>query len=231
MANSARIDDSVTILIVDDDARICALLKRFLRDHGFHATTAASAAEARRLMDGLSFDLLILDVMMPGETGFELTRSLRRTSSIPIILLPARGQSDDRIEGLESGADDYLGKPFEPRELLLRIRNLMKRRTEDVARKAEYTFGDCTFNPAKGELRRAGDQVKLTSGELDLLRTLVQKPGAPISRAALAEKTNAAMDRSIDVQVTRLRRKIEDDPRNPLILQTVRGIGYALMVD
>ena len=224
-------EDAAHVLIVDDDARICALLKRFLNDNGLNASTAANAAEARRLIDALAFDLLILDVMMPGETGFELTRSLRETSAVPIILLTARGQSDDRIEGLERGADDYMAKPFEPRELLLRIRNLLKRRTEDTARKAEYSFGACTFNPGKGELRRQGETIKLTSGELDLLRILVQKPGAPISRAALVEKTSAAMDRSVDVQVTRLRKKIEEDPRNPIILQTVRGVGYALMVD
>ncbi|NHK27067.1 response regulator [Parvularcula flava] len=224
-------EDAPHILIVDDDSRICELLKRFLKDNGYHATTASDAAHARKLMAGLAFDLLILDVMMPGETGFELTQSLRETSAVPIILLTARGQSDDRIEGLERGADDYMAKPFEPRELLLRIRNLLKRREGDGTRKAEYSFGDCVFHPARGELKRAGEVVKLTSGELDLLRTLVQKPGAPISRAALAEKTSAAMDRSIDVQVTRLRKKIEDDPRNPMILQTVRGVGYALMVD
>ncbi len=224
-------EDAPHILIVDDDDRIRSLLKRFLKDHQYHATTAGSAEKARKLMDGISFDLLILDVMMPGESGFALTSSLRAVSNVPIILLTARGQPEDRIEGLELGADDYLAKPFEPRELLLRIKNLLRRQTVDRSRQAEFTFGSCWFSPEKGELRRDSDIIRLTSGELALLRALVQKPGAPISRAALAEKTTAALDRSIDVQVTRLRRKIEDDPRTPLLLQTVRGVGYALMVD
>ncbi|MCI5046355.1 MAG: response regulator [Aquisalinus sp.] len=219
------------ILVVDDDDRIRGLLKRYLTEQGFPTSVAANADEARNLLDGLAFDLLILDVMMPGESGFELTQSLRASSNIPIILLTARGEPEDRIEGLERGADDYLPKPFEPRELLLRIRNLLKRQEASTGRKTEFTFGRCRFNPEKGELRRDDEVVKLTSGELSLLRVLVQKPGAAISRAALAEKTSAALDRSIDVQVTRLRKKIEQDPRTPLLLQTVRGVGYALMVD
>ena len=219
------------ILVVDDDDRIRSLLKRFLKEQGYPTTAAASAEKARGMLEGLSFDLMIVDVMMPGENGFELTQSLRASSNVPIILLTARGEPEDRIEGLERGADDYLAKPFEPRELLLRVRNLLKRGERDAGRRTEFTFGRCRFNPEKGELRRDDEVVKLTSGELSLLRVLVQKPGAPISRAALAEKTSAALDRSIDVQVTRLRKKIEQDPRTPLLLQTVRGVGYALMVD
>ncbi len=224
-------EDAPHILIVDDDDRIRALLKRFLKDNDYHASATGNAAEARKMMEGISFDLMILDVMMPGEDGFQLTSALREVTNMPIILLTARGQPEDRIEGLELGADDYLAKPFEPRELLLRIKNLLKRQSAQSARQTEFTFGGCQFNPDKGELRRDGNIVRLTSGELALLRALVQKPGAPISRAALAEKTSAALDRSIDVQVTRLRRKIEQDPRTPLLLQTVRGVGYALMVD
>lgn len=202
-----------------------------MKENDYHATTAGDAAEARRVMTGISFDLVILDVMMPGEDGLSLTKSLKSASDIPIILLTARGQPEDRIAGLEYGADDYLAKPFEPRELLLRVRNLLKRQSGSKPRMREYTFGSCRFHPEKGELRRNDQIVKLTSGELALLRALILKPGAPISRAALAEKTSSAMDRSIDVQVTRLRKKIEEDPRTPLILQTVRGVGYALMVD
>lgn len=225
------LEETPHILIVDDDDRIRSLLKRFLKEHRFHASAAADAAEARHMMASIHFDLVILDVMMPGETGFEMTASLRAASNIPIILLTARGQPEDRIEGLELGADDYLAKPFEPRELLLRVRNLLKRQNNGADRKIEYTFGQCRFHPARGELRRDGQLIRLTSGELALLRALVLKPSAPISRAALAEKTSAALDRSIDVQVTRLRKKIEEDPRAPLLLQTVRGVGYALMVD
>ncbi|MGV6802316.1 MAG: response regulator [bacterium] len=224
-------EEAPHILIVDDDNRIRELLKRFLKDHGFHTSTASDAAEARKLMIGLSFDLIILDVMMPGEDGFSLTRSLREKTAMPILLLTAKGDAEDRITGLELGADDYLPKPFEPRELLLRVRNLLKRQQGEFRRKTEYSFGDCVFHIERGELLREGHRVKLTSGELDLLRALVQKPGAPVSRAALAEQTSAALDRSIDVQVTRLRKKIEDDPRTPVLLQTIRGVGYALMVD
>ncbi len=224
-------DNAPHILVVDDDMRIRTLLKRYLSENGYHASMAESADHARQMMKSLDFDLLILDVMMPGETGFELTKHLREISNIPIILLTARGQPEDRIEGLELGADDYLAKPFEPRELLLRLRALLKRRAESAPRAKEIVFGACTFNAERGELRRDGELIKLTSGELALLRALVRKPGAAISRQALAENTSAAMDRSIDVQVTRLRKKIEEDPRNPLILQTVRGVGYALMTD
>ncbi len=233
MSQSATIqdDNAPHLLIVDDDDRIRTLLKKFLSENGFHASMAENAAQARQMMKSLHFDLLILDVMMPGETGFELTRSLRTLSNIPIILLTARGQPEDRIEGLELGADDYLAKPFEPRELLLRIRALLKRHRESSPQGGVLTFGACSFNPDKGVLRRDGAIVRLTSGELALLRALARKPGAAIARHALAQSTSSALDRSIDVQVTRLRKKIEEDPRNPLILQTVRGVGYALMTD
>ncbi|MEE9328931.1 MAG: response regulator [Parvularculaceae bacterium] len=223
-------EDAPHILIVDDDDRIRTLLQRYLSENGYHTSVAADASDARRVMSGLAFDLLVLDVMMPGEDGLSLTRSIRGRSDMPILLLTAKGDPDDRIAGLEQGADDYLAKPFEPRELLLRVKNLI-RRTQDETRKSSFTFGECTFLADKGELRRAGELIKLTSSELALLRALVKKPGAAITREALAQQTSAAMERSVDVQVTRLRKKIEDDPRCPLLLQTVRGIGYALMVD
>lgn len=224
-------EETPHLLVVDDDDRIRSLLRRYLQESGFRVTVAADANEARALMTSVDFDLLILDVMMPGETGFELTRSIREASNVPVMLLTARGLPEDRIEGLERGADDYVSKPFEPRELVLRIRALLRRSDRGPARKRELTFGACTFSTARGELRRDGDLVKLTASEAALLKALAQKPGEPISRQALAEQTSTALERSIDVQVTRLRKKIEEDPRTPIFLQTVRGVGYVLLTD
>ena len=219
------------ILIIDDDDRIRTLLKRYLSENGFRTSTAGNAKEARALMASVDFDVLVLDVMMPGETGFELTKSVRAASNVPILLLTARGLPEDRIEGLELGADDYLSKPFEPRELLLRVNSLLRRAGPSGPGKREVKFGGCTFSLGRGELRKNGELVRLTAGEASLLKALAQKPRDPISREALAEQTAAGMERSVDVQVTRLRKKIEEDPRAPIYLQTVRGIGYALMTD
>lgn len=219
------------VLIVDDDDRIRTLLARYLRENGYHASCARDAAEANQLMEGLLLDALIIDVMMPGENGIDMTRRIRRSSAIPILVLTARGQPEDRIEGLEAGADDYLPKPFEPRELVLRLERLLSRRTFGGAQGAELTFGPNVFHTRRGELLRDGAPVRLTGAELALLRTLAAKPGAPFDRATLADKTGSGFDRSIDVQVTRLRRKIEDDPKTPVFLQTVRGVGYMLVVD
>lgn len=224
-------DDASHILIVDDDDRIRTLLKRYLSDNGFRTSVAGNAKEARTLMGSVEFDLLILDVMMPGESGFDLTKSVRAASNVPILLLTARGLPEDRIEGLEHGADDYLSKPFEPRELVLRVNALLRRSLPAALGRQELSFGVCTFAPARGELRRDGELIKLTAGEASLLKALAQKPGEAISRTALAEQTDAGLERSIDVQVTRLRKKIEEDPRAPIYLQTVRGIGYVLMAD
>ncbi len=219
------------ILVVDDDDRIRSLLKRYLSENGLRVSSAKDANEARDLLAGVEFDLLILDVMMPGMSGFDLTGKIRATSNVPILLLTARGLPEDRIEGLERGADDYLSKPFEPRELLLRISALL-RRSRPIARdRQSLTFGDNVFEPGRGELRRNGELVKLTAGELALLRVLAGKPGEAISRLALAELTSTPMERSIDVQITRIRKKIEDDPRTPIYLQTVRGVGYMLIPD
>jgi len=233
MANTKpkTLDGAAHILVVDDDDRIRNLLKQYLSDNGFRTSTAANAKEARTLMGGVDFDLLILDVMMPGESGFDLTQKVRAASNVPILLLTARGLPEDRIEGLERGADDYLSKPFEPRELLLRVAALLRRARPRTLDRKELTFGRCVFSTGRGELRRDGELVKLTSAELSLLRALAKKPGEAISRDTLAEQTNTTMERSIDVQVTRLRRKIEDDPRTPIFLQTVRGVGYALLPD
>ncbi len=219
------------LLIVDDDDRIRTLLKRYLSENGFRTSVAGNAKEARALMASVDFDLLILDVMMPGETGFALTKSVRAASNVPILLLTARGLPEDRIEGLEMGADDYLSKPFEPRELLLRVNALLRRAGTASPDKREVKFGVCTFSLGRSELRKNGDLVRLTAGEASLLKALAQKPRDAISREALAEQTAAGMERSVDVQVTRLRKKIEEDPRAPIYLQTVRGIGYALMTD
>ena len=219
------------ILVVDDDDRIRDLLKQYLADHGFRATASPNAEEGWKLMGTMEFDLIILDVMMPGENGFVFTKRIRAASNVPVLLLTARGLSQDRIEGLEAGADDYLSKPFEPRELLLRIHGLLRRSGQREDQRHSLVFGECEFEPARGELRRNGQLIKLTSSELTLLRALSRKPGEAIARLVLAEQTGAALERSVDVQVTRLRRKIEDDPRTPIYLQTIRGVGYALIPD
>lgn len=219
------------ILVVDDDDRIRTLLKRYLTENGYRTSVAKDGAEARDLLGSVDFDMLILDVMMPGLSGFDLTEKIRAASNVPILLLTARGLPEDRIEGLERGADDYLSKPFEPRELLLRI-NALLRRSRPVKRDRQVLqFADTTFEPGRGELRRDGELIKLTAGELALLRVLAAKPGEAISRTALAEQTATPMERSIDVQITRIRKKIEDDPRTPIYLQTVRGVGYMLIPD
>ncbi|MEP9351779.1 response regulator transcription factor [Xanthobacter sp. KR7-225] len=223
-------DDAPHLLVVDDDNRIRTLLMRFLSENGYRVTTAASAAEARGRLDGLAFDLLVLDVMMPGESGVDLARSLRATSSVPILMLTARSEIADRIDGLEAGADDYLGKPFEPRELLLRIGSILKRAATPPQKAIESVkFGDFTYHLERGELTRAGEMVRITERERDMLRTLATEPGETVPRLALAGG-GAISERAVDVQVNRLRRKIERDPANPQHLQTVRGIGYRLVV-
>jgi two-component system, OmpR family, phosphate regulon response regulator OmpR len=226
------------ILVVDDDNRLRNLLRRYLSEQGFIATTAVSAADARAKLRSLAYDLLVLDIMMPGETGLELTGSLRSEAKqsparqLPILLLTARGESDDRISGLEAGADDYLSKPFEPRELLLRINAILRRVPKPTAAMPELKFGAWAYNPQRDELRSGEEIVKLTDMEAGLLRILSAEPGVPFSREALAERSKGTIgDRTIDVQVTRLRRKIEPDIKNPRYLVTVRGEGYMLMPD
>ncbi|HEV2562597.1 MAG TPA: response regulator [Rhizomicrobium sp.] len=220
------------LLVVDDDERLRALLQRYLSTNGFRVSAAADAAEARALMKSIAFDLLILDVMMPGETGLDLTRSIRANSQTPILLLTARGEAEDRIAGLEHGADDYLPKPFEPRELVLRCTSLL-RRTAPPARSAhrEVKMGEAVFDPERGELRRKGKPVRLTSSESALLKLFAANAGRAFSRTDLCTRLGVTLERSIDVQVTRLRRKIEDDPKLPLYIQTVRGVGYVLVPD
>ncbi len=220
------------LLVVDDDARLRELLRRYLTEQGFRVTTAGDAAEARARLAGLAFDLLVLDVMMPGESGLDLTRSLRRDSRLPILLLTAMAEPADRINGLEHGADDYLAKPFEPRELVLRIRNILQRVPQPPVPAAEIRFGACRLDLERGELYRGGDPVHLTAAETALLMALARRPGEPVSRTALSQEAQFSGNvRTVDVQVTRLRRKIERDPKFPRYLQTVRGTGYVLKPD
>jgi two-component system phosphate regulon response regulator OmpR len=220
-------DNAPHILVVDDDSRIRDLLARYLQDHGFRVTTAVDAASARATMRGLTFDLLILDVMMPQESGLDFARSLRAASRVPILMLTARAEPEQRIEGLETGVDDYLAKPFEPRELLLRVSNVLRR--GGAAPSGEVRMGDFVFHISRGELKRANETVRLTERERDLLRYFAQRPGMPVSRHELAKgATEPGGERAVDVQINRLRRKIENDPANPVYLQTVRGKGYIL---
>ena len=220
------------LLVVDDDERLRALLQRYLSANGFRVSAAANAADARALMKSMAFDLLILDVMMPGESGFDLTKAVRANSSVPILMLTAKGQAEDRIRGLEQGADDYLPKPFEPRELVLRVGALLRRAAPlKQTAHGDVKMGDAVFDPQRGQLRRKGKPVKLTSSESALLQLFAANAGRSFSRTDLCARLGVALERSIDVQVTRLRRKIEEDPKLPLYLQTVRGVGYVLVPD
>jgi len=223
-------DDAPHLLVVDDDRRIRALLLRFLVAEGYRVSTAETAKEARAKLEGLKFDLLILDVMMPGENGFDLARAIRSGSSVPILMLTARDEKESRIMGLEIGADDYLAKPFEPRELSLRVANILKRAQPPRPVAAEaLRFGPFVFHLARGELRKGEDVVRLTDRERDMLRVLAASVNETVPRQALAVNGDAVSERTVDVQVNRLRRKIERDPANPLIVQTVRGVGYRLV--
>ena len=224
--------DKPHILVVDDDTRLRDLLKSFLSRSDFRVTVAGSANEARERIAVLDFDLIVLDVMMPGQTGLDFAAELRRTDNVPILMLTARGEAKDRIAGLETGVDDYLGKPFEPRELLLRIQSVLRRgRPAEVAAAPGYVaFGPFQFDLALGELAQKGTRVPLTETEIALLRALATHMGEVLSREALCKSVGGDMnERAIDVQVTRLRRKIEPDPGFPRYLRTVRGQGYRLV--
>jgi two-component system, OmpR family, phosphate regulon response regulator OmpR len=225
-------DNAAHILVVDDDQRIRDLIARFLFEAGYRVSTAADAKAARAAMRGLSFDLVILDVMMPGESGLELARDLKQISPVPICMLTALADPEQRIAGLEAGVDDYVGKPFEPRELLLRIQNILRRGKDgSTTPRDEVRMGDFLFHMARGELRRGDEIIKLTERERDLLRLFAGRPGSPIARHELANDDSTGSERAIDVQINRLRRKIEADSSNPIYLQTVRGKGYILYVD
>ncbi len=230
---TAAIEDaSPHVLIVDDDRRIRQLLSAYLSDNGFRASTASSAEDAMALLRGLAFDAIVLDIMMPGRSGLDLAGDLRRRrDGVPIVFLSALAEADDRIAGLTAGGDDYLTKPFEPLELLLRLRSVLRRSAQPLDPAVEVRFGPCVFNPARGELRRGDDIVRLTTRERDMLRQFVQRPGQTVSRDMLQQGPHEEGMRTVDVHINRLRRKIEDDPANPVYLQTVRGAGYTLHLD
>ena len=233
-ANSSDLpqDDAAHLLVVDDDRRLRTLLTRFLGSNGFRVTAAESAEEARRQLASLEFDLLVVDVMMPGENGLEFTEALRQKSSVPILMLTARSEAPNRIRGLEVGADDYLAKPFEPRELLLRITNILKRGAPPPAAAPEILqFGPFTFHKDRGELKRDSGVVRITDRERDILRIFAEHPGETIGRQEFLRISNGGGERAVDVQMNRLRRKLEADPSNPVYLQTTRGFGYRLLVD
>ena len=227
----------VHLLIVDDDERIRTLLQKYLMRNGFWVTSARDGAHARRLLAGLDFDLIVLDVMMPGEDGISLTRDLRRSLTTPIFLLTAKAEADDRIAGLEAGADDYLTKPFEPRELLLRINAILRRTPPEVETRLPRVLhmGPVRYDVDRGEMWRGDDLIRLTATEAALMRIFAARPGEAVSRTQLVEdlgrgggRGDSAQERAVDVQITRLRRKVETDPKQPRYLQTVRGAGYML---
>ncbi len=230
--NTVIDDDAAHLLVVDDDTRIRNLLSQYLTERGYRVTVAATAAEARRKLDGLDFDLLILDVMMAGETGIELTKSLRETKDVPILMLTALSETDMRIKGLEAGADDYLSKPFDPRELILRINSILRRGGPTAKPKVEQIiFGGYAFNIIKRELKKGAEIIRLTDREQEIMSTFAQRAGETVPRFELVGEESEIGERTIDVQINRLRRKIEIDPANPIYLQTVRGIGYKLSIE
>ena len=226
------------LLIVDDDERIRTLLQKFLIRNGFLVSAARDSAHARRILSGLDFDLIILDVMMPGEDGISLTKEVRKNSDTPILLLTAKGETQDRILGLEAGADDYLAKPFEPKELLLRLNAILRRvpaQDEAAPLPKVMHLGQVHYDVDRGEMWQGEDRLRLTATESQLMRIFSSKPGVPLSRSNLVEQLGRdggqAQERAVDVQITRLRRKIEQDPKQPRYLQTVRGAGDMLVLE
>ena len=217
------------ILVVDDDGKLLRLLQRYLTEHGYHVTTAANAAEAKAAIVNFAFDLMVLDVMMPGQDGVSLTAELRTTAELPILLLTALGETEDRVKGLAAGADDYMMKPFDPRELLLRIATILRRTAMPPAEIQPVRFGPFTYDPGSQALRRDGVAVHLTDAEASLLHILAEQPGLAISRQRLGQRSRiTGSDRAVDTQIARLRRKLETDPRQPRYLLTKRGEGYVL---
>lgn len=225
-------DNAAHLLVVDDDTRIRDLLNRYLSEQGFRITTAADALEARRKLEGLEFDLLVVDVMMPGESGVDLTKSLREIRDVPVLMLTALAEINSRLEGLEAGADDYLAKPFDPRELVLRINNILKRGgPPEIPKIEQIVFGPYTFGLVRRELKKGAEIVRLTDREQEIMVHFAERLGDTIPRHELVGADIDIGERTIDVQINRLRRKIEEDPANPMWLQTVRGIGYRLSVE
>lgn len=230
-ASTVPADNAPHVLIVDDDKRIRELVARFLQTSGFRITTAGDAETARAAMRGLSFDLVILDVMMPGESGLDLARSLKAISPIPICMMTALADPQQRVAGLAAGVDDYVTKPFDPRELLFRLKNILRRNEPEAPAVDEIRMGELVFHASRGELKRGDETIKLTDRDRDLLRLFASRPGLPIARHELSSEDTTGSERAIDVQINRLRRKIEVDPSKPVYLQTVRGKGYILYVD
>ncbi len=225
-------DDAAHILVIDDDRRIRDLLSRYLTEQGFRVSTAADAADARRKLAGLSFDLLIVDVMMPGENGTDFTNAIRQKMDVPVLMLTALGETEARIKGLEAGADDYLAKPFDPRELVLRINSILKRvKVEEPPSIEQVLFGPYTFSVLSRELKKDGTTIKLTDREREIMVLFAQNAGQVVPRLDLVGEDASASERTVDVQINRLRRKIEVDPATPTWLQTVRGIGYKLQIE
>lgn len=229
-------DEAPHILVVDDDRRLRDLLARFLGDNGYRVTTAASSADADQRLRHLLFDAIVLDVMMPGENGFDFAQRYRDSPPAPILMLTARAESNDRITGLELGVEDYLAKPFEPRELLLRLGNIIRRNAppeaEAAATRPDFVrFGPFVYGLDRGELRQGEEAIRLTEREREIMTTLAGRANEQVPREELAAQGSAINDRTIDVQINRLRRKIERDPADPLYLQTVRGVGYRLVTD
>jgi len=216
------------ILVIDDDTRLRTLLGRFLDENGFQVSLAKDTSEAKKMMQELMFDLLIVDVMLPNENGVDFTADLRKFSKTPVIMLTARGEFDDRIKGLEAGADDYLQKPFEPKELLLRINNILKRMSVTQDPKNICCFGEFTFNLAESRLKKGEEFIHITDSEAKILNILCKEKGNSVSREKLSALCGGIDDRSIDVQITRLRKKIETNPKQPHYLQTVRNHGYVI---
>jgi two-component system phosphate regulon response regulator OmpR len=229
------LEDDRHILVVDDDHRLRNLLRRYLTEHGYHVTVAADTIDAKAALKNFAFDLMVLDVMMPGQDGISFIGDIRPTTDLPILLLTARGETDDRVSGLAAGADDYLVKPFDPRELLLRIATILRRVTLTVPEPSPLQrllrFGPFVFDVQRQELKQDGKPVHLTTAELSLLEILARQPGRPVDRQELSERSRiSGTDRAVDTQIARLRRKLEDDPRRPQYLLTMRGAGYVLRV-
>jgi two-component system phosphate regulon response regulator OmpR len=218
------------ILVIDDDTRLRNLLAKYLDDSGFYVTTAKNTAEAREFMKEILFDILVVDVMLPGENGVEFTKQIRENSKVPILMLTAMGDLNNRISGLEAGADDYLSKPFEPKELLLRINNILKRtNNRDVKEEVlNCKFGDFIFSFGDSRLKKNGEYIHITESEAKILTILCKELGVAVSRERLSNMCGNIDFRSIDVQITRLRRKIEANPKQPHFLQTIRNFGYVL---
>ena len=224
-------NSKVHILIVDDDDKIRDLLKQYLKNNNFFVSTAINAADAEEKLKIVKFDLAIIDIMMPGKDGLQLTKEIRETIDLPIILLTAKGEAEDRIKGLEIGAEDYLPKPFEPKELLLRIKNIIKRIKKNTRIIAPIKIGKANINLKRMEIHKDKKIIKINASEKILLENMISSAGKIFSREEISKITNLTQERSIDVLVTRLRQKIEPDPKNPKYLQTVRGTGYVLWLD